>query len=82
MSGLLIVADLSSLGEAAGTLGATMSRRPGAAEPPSFGEPGADDAATGFLQAVHGHAQRLAGAAEAGARSLRGYAVAFHEVGG
>jgi hypothetical protein len=49
---------------------------------PFFGEPGADEAAAGFLDAVHGHAQRLAGAAEAGARSLRGYAVAFHQVGG
>jgi len=82
MSGLLIVADVSALGEAAGALGAGLSRRPGGAELPSFGEPGADDAAAGFLQAVHGHAQRLAGAAEAGGRSLRGFAVAFHEVGG
>jgi hypothetical protein len=82
MRGLLIVADVSSLGEAAGALGMSLARRPGRADLPSFGEPGADDAAAGFLDAVHGHAQRLAGAATAGARSLQGYAIAFHQVGG
>lgn len=80
MSRLLIVADLGSLGEAAGSLGASLSRAPARSGLPSFGAPEADDAAAGFVDALHGHSQRLSGAAAAGVRCLHGFACGFREI--
>ncbi len=82
MSGLIIVANIDSLGEAAGELAAGISRAPGGHGIPSFGEPGADDAVAIFAGAVQGYAQRLAASAGDGASSLRGYAAGFTEAGG
>jgi hypothetical protein len=78
---LFIVADTSALGDAAGSLGSGGVAGPGVT-PPSLGDPSADGAMGDFASAIQLHASRLAEASDRGARSMHGYAIGFHQVGG
>ena len=79
---LLIVADTSSLRDAANRLGAAAGAAVPGGSVPSVGDPGADGALGDFAAAVHRHAALVAGAAERGSRSMTGYVVGFHQAGG
>jgi hypothetical protein len=79
---LLIVADISSLGHAARSLGSAGGGAGPAVAPPSLGDAGADGALGDFASAIHQHASRLADASDRASRSMHGYAIGFHQAGG
>lgn len=81
MSGLIIVADTSSLARAAGELAAGFADLPAAHALPSFGEPGADAAAEHFTRRLAEHASRVADSAARGSRHLHGFSESFVRVG-
>ena len=81
MSGLLIAADISALGDAARSLGGAVGGSDHSRSMPSLGHPDGDSAVSDFHSAMSDHADRLAQHAAQGASSLQGFILAFHQAG-
>lgn len=81
MAELIIAADLSALGAAAGELGAAFAASDHTEMMPSLGHAGADAALADFHSASRDHRQAVSAHAATGAASLRGFVLAFHTAG-
>jgi hypothetical protein len=79
---LLIAADTTSIGVAAQDLAGSMSSLSLGGVLPAIGEPEADAALGEVAEAFSRCARDLVDASTRGARSLRGFAVAFVSAGG
>ncbi len=80
--GLIIAADVGSLGAAAGELSAAMAPGGHATSLPVLGHSGAEAALGDFADSMHRYAARLADAAAQASHAMTGYAYGFTEAAG